>query len=79
MALPMQIYVNGGTEKEIRELQEFLKELEVPVTLEEIGFPKDRKVLEELEDYIYRVTGYESEGLRNRIREGMEYLKGTKW
>ena len=43
MALSMRFNVNGGTEKEIRELQEFLKELEVPVTSEEIGFPKRQK------------------------------------
>lgn len=79
MALPMQLYVNGAPEEEIRDLQSFLRKLEVPVTLEEIGFPKDKKVLEELSDYIYRVTVYESEELREKIHEGMEYLKGEKW
>ena len=79
MALPMQIYVNGGTEEEIRTLQSFLKDMEVPVTLEDVGFPRDEKALEELVEYIYRVTHYEDEGLKKKIREGMEYLKATNW
>lgn len=79
MALPMQIYVNGGSEEEIRKLQEFLKAMQVPTTLEEIGFPRDAKALEELVEYIYRVTFYESEELKEKIKRGMEYLKGENW
>lgn len=79
MALPMQIYVNGGAEEDIRELQELLRYMEVPVTLEDIGFPKDAEVLDELIEYVYRVTHYKNEELKEKIREGMEYLKATNW
>lgn len=79
MALPMQIYVNGGSEEEIRRLQDFLKAMQVPTTLEEIGFPQDAGALDELVDYIYQVTFYESKNLKERIRKGMEYLKGENW
>ena len=79
MALPMQIYVNGGSDEEILELQNFLRALKVPTTLEEIGFPQDQAALDELVDYIYRVTFYESEELKKKIRKGMDYLKREKW
>ena len=78
MALPMQLYVNGAPDEEIRGLQNFLRKLRVPVTLEEIGFPDGEEALEKLTDYIYRVTMYEEEGLKEKIRKGMEYLRGEK-
>lgn len=79
MALPMQIYVNGGSEEEIQELQEFLKALKIPTTLEEIGFPQDARALDDLVDYVYRVTFYESDELKMKIRKGMDYLKKSNW
>lgn len=79
MSLPMQIHVNGGTREDVEKLQNFLKVMNVPTTLEEIGFPKDEKALDELVDYIYDVTFFESKDLKRKIREGMEYLKKEKW
>ncbi len=75
MALPLQLAVNGADEEEIRELQKFLRILSVPVTLEEIGFPDDVNALNELCDYIYAVTRFESEALKANIRLGLEWLK----
>ena len=53
--------------------------MKIPTTLEEIGFPKDEKALEELIEYVYRVTVYESDELKKKIREGMHYLQKEKW
>lgn len=79
MSLPMQIHVNGGTREDVEKLQNFLKVMGVPTTLEEIGFPKNEKALDELVDYIYDVTFFESKDLKRKIREGMEYLKKENW
>lgn len=74
MALPMQLYVNGRPEEEILALQEFFRELNVPVKLADAGLPQDEKSLEEIADYVYRGIGYESLELRQKIGEGMKYL-----
>lgn len=79
MALPLQMYVNGALEEEIYKVQNFLKVMKIPTTLEEIGFPKNERALEELVEYVYRVTMYESDELKKKIREGMHYLQKEKW
>ena len=75
MSLPMQLYVNGCPDEEIRGLQRFFRSLHVPTTFEEIVFPKEESALEEIVDYIYDGTAYESDELKKKIREGMEYLR----
>lgn len=75
MALPVQLYINGCPEEEIYRLQEFLRALNVPVKLEEIGFPEDPAALEDLAEYLYVETCNGFEELRGKIREGLNYLK----
>lgn len=75
MALPMQLAVNGAPEEEIRALQEFLRILSVPTTLQEIGFPAGEQAFDELCDYVYDVTKFESAPLREKIRAGMEWMR----
>ena len=75
MALPMQLYVNDRPEEEILSLQEFFRGLHVPVKFDDIGFPAGEEALEEIVEYVYRGTGYESPKLKDKIRSGMKYLQ----
>lgn len=74
MALPLQIYVNGGTQGEISELKDFLTKLGVPMSLRAVGFPDDEKAFDRLVDYIHRKTIEDDEELLKKIRMGMEFI-----
>lgn len=75
MALPVQLYVNGEPEEKILELQEFLRQVHVPVKLSDIGFPDTEEAFEDMVDYLYTEVCQGMEGYREKIARGLAYLR----
>ncbi len=74
MALPLQIAVNGGTLEEINECKSFMAKIGCPTSLAAVGFPNDKKKMEELILYIHKKTIANDMVLFNKIKDGIRYI-----
>lgn len=74
LALPLQIFVNGGTMEEIDACKATLQKIGCPISLMEVGFPEDEDKLEELVRYIHKKTIEDDMVLLEKIRDGIKYI-----
>lgn len=56
VGLIMQMYYNGCTDGQVRELREFMEEMEMPLTLSDIHFPDSEHSRSRLVDYLSEKT-----------------------
>ncbi len=72
LAIPLQMSVNGSSDREIKDTKELLRTIGIPVSLKEVGFPMDQ--MDTLIEYVGKVTVEGDTALLEQIGAGMNWI-----
>ncbi len=73
LGLALQMSINGTSDEEIQEMENFLKSIDCPTKLTDVGIPVDAGTVQALIDFVANKTIPGDKALYEKIVKGMQY------